>query len=292
LQVTPPAPDRAPARLAQAKPEPRIPDQPAAALPAAEPAAPVAQRRETIPAEPPAARPQTAKAEPQRPPVPDTARTEVSLPEPPRPEPRRVESARKENDSPDNGKSDPARFDTAKTEQPKAPQRVAMVKPVPAPPPPPPPLQDPDDAQSVLARLRQFAPGGSPPRQAATASAAGTTAADPKTRLSSAPTLPELNAARAALAGGRIGDARRLLQQAQLQLVFRPVSSAGDDSPAAAKGAADVARALDALSANDAPLSRRYIDIAAGDLSGTATNPPIQETQIRSTGYAPAYPPR
>ena len=107
-----------------------------------------------------------------------------------------------------------------------------------------------------------------------------------------APTVPELNAARAALASGRIDDARRLLQQAQLQLVFRPVSSAGEDSPAAARGAADVARALDALSANDAPLSRRYIDIAAGDLSGIATNPPLQETQIRSTGYAPAYPPR
>jgi hypothetical protein len=104
--------------------------------------------------------------------------------------------------------------------------------------------------------------------------------------------LPRLSAARAALANGQIEDARRLLQQTQLQLVFGPVDAPGDELPQAGKGAADVARALDALSANDVGLSRRYIDVAVGDLSGVATNPPVQESVRRASGYAPAYPPR
>jgi hypothetical protein len=94
------------------------------------------------------------------------------------------------------------------------------------------------------------------------------------------------------LANGQIEDARRLLQQAQLQLVFGPVDSPVDDPPATGRGAANVARALEALSANDVPLSRRYIDVAVGDLSGNPANPPVQESVRRASGYAPAYPPR
>jgi hypothetical protein len=101
-----------------------------------------------------------------------------------------------------------------------------------------------------------------------------------------------LSAARSALADGQIESARRLLQEAQLQLVFRPDDVTGGDAPAAGKGAADVAHALDALSANDVPLSRRYLDIAVADLSGAQTNAPIQESDRRPSGYAPAYPPR
>ena len=56
---------------------------------------------------------------------------------------------------------------------------------------------------------------------------------------------------------------------------------------AAGKGAIDVARALDALSANDVPLSRRYIDVAVGDLSGNPTNPPIQQSDRRLSGSHP-----
>jgi hypothetical protein len=101
-----------------------------------------------------------------------------------------------------------------------------------------------------------------------------------------------LAAARAALANGRVDDARRILQEVQLQLVFRPANSSGDDAPSTEKGSSDVARALEALGANDLPLSRRYIDTAVGDLSGSGTNQAIQESQMRATGYAPAYPPR
>jgi hypothetical protein len=82
------------------------------------------------------------------------------------------------------------------------------------------------------------------------------------------------------------------MQQAQLQLVFRPVDGPGGDPEAAAKGASDVAHALEALSANDIPRSRRYVDIAIDDVSGFATSLPPQESTARMTGYAPAYPPR
>jgi hypothetical protein len=153
---------------------------------------------------------------------------------------------------------------------------------LPAPPPlPTPPRQEAEDAQSVLARLRQISPAQSaeaPPQ------------VDARPRVSGpSPSLPRLNAARAALANGRIEDARRLLQEAQLQLVFGP---AGDGSPSAGRGATDVARALDALSANDVTSGRRYVEIAMGDLSGTTTNLLSQDAARRAPGYAPAYPPR
>jgi hypothetical protein len=186
-------------------------------------------------------------------------------------------------------KPDSTKFVSPKPEPAK--QKVASLKLVLAPPPvpqPSPPRQDTDDAQSVLARLRQFAPASAPPQQAASPPAV----VEPKPRQGQSPSVSKLNAARAALASGRLEDARRLLQEAQLQLVFRPVNAAGEDSPSAGKGAADVAHALDALSANDVPLSRRYIDVAADDLSGSGTNSSIQDTQVRTTGYAPAYPPR
>ena len=116
------------------------------------------------------------------------------------------------------------------------------------------------------------------------------------------PSTPRLTAARTALVNGRIGDARRLLQEAQLQLVFRPVETAGDDPPSVGNGAADVGRALEALSANDVPLSRRYIDIALNDLAGIRSDTAIPQSAIpqfatpqfnrRNSGYAPAYPQR
>jgi hypothetical protein len=104
--------------------------------------------------------------------------------------------------------------------------------------------------------------------------------------------LPRLVAARSALASGQVEDARRLMQQAQLQLVFRPIDSPGAGPAAAGKAASDVARALEALSANDIPRSRRYVEVAIDDVSGTGTNAPVQESGMRPTGYAPAYPSR
>jgi hypothetical protein len=100
-----------------------------------------------------------------------------------------------------------------------------------------------------------------------------------------------LAAARAALASGRVEDARRLLQEAQLQLVFRPLDAGGEDQPSAAKRAADVAHALEAMGANDLALGRRYIDAALGNSPATAVAP-VQQSDRRVSGYAPAYPGR
>jgi hypothetical protein len=222
------------------------------------------------------------------------ARVEQAKAEQARTEQAKAEQARAEQARVEKGRADQARAEQAKaqqaarTEQAKAepanPPKAAVVqRPLPAPPPPPsssPPRQEADDAQSVLARLRQSSPGQR-----------GDTTATAETRPApvASPSLPRLNAARSALASGRIEDARRLLQEAQLQLVFGP---AGDNVPSAGRGAADVARALDALSANDIPLGRRFVDIAMGDLSGNPTNLTAQEAGRRASGYAPAYPPR
>lgn len=167
-------------------------------------------------------------------------------------------------------------------------QRFAVAKPAPLPQSPP--RQDVDDTQSVLARLRQIGPA--PVQQSDSPTATEPRQPEPRFSQGSSPSLPKLNAARVALASGRIDEARRLLQEAQLQLVFRPINISGDEQPLAGKGAADVAHALEALSANNISLSRRYIDIAADDLSGGGMNAPAQVSDLRATGYAPAYPPR
>jgi hypothetical protein len=156
---------------------------------------------------------------------------------------------------------------------------------------PSPPRPAPEDAEAVLARLRQQGHGSqqvdaSPPVE----SRPPPVVSAPRPR--SSPLPPQLAAARAALAAGRMEDARRLLQQAQMQLVFRPVGAAGDDSSPAGKGAADVAQALEALSATNGALGRRYVDVAIADLSGSATSPPVEDAHAHSTGYAPAFPPR
>ena len=81
------------------------------------------------------------------------------------------------------------------------------------------------------------------------------------------------------------------MQETQLQLVFRPIDAAGEDSPRAGRSAADVAHSLEALSANNIPLSRRFIDRAADDLSERGGDASFQAPDLRATGYAPAYPP-
>jgi hypothetical protein len=217
----------------------------------------------------------------------------------------RSEQSRSESQKLELSKPEPANSETSKPEMAK-PSKVALAqRPVPAPPPlpqgggqqpivlrlaPQPPASpqaspQADDAQSVLARLRQLAPTSS--QQADTSRTV-----EPRPRPAPSSVLPRLNAARVALSNGQIEDARRLLQQVQLQLVFGPVDAPGDTPPSASKSAVDVAHALDALSANEVPLSRRYIDVALGDLSGNPTNTPIQESDRRASGFAPAYPPR
>jgi hypothetical protein len=252
------------------------------------------------------------------------AKAQQARPEPPKPEAVRREQAKSEPPKPEQPKSDPPKSEPKPTVANKTllAQKGTTVSPPlpPQPPVQPPPLQQPplqppppsqpplqlqalsrqpplspppqqstirqdgDDTQSVLARLRQL----SPP----TATAPQADTSDAKSRQTPSSPLPRLNSARVALASGQIEEARRLLQQVQLQLVFGPIDGQVEAPQAASRGAIDVARALDALSANDVSLSRRYIDVAVGDLSGNPTNPPIQQSDRRVSGYAPAYPPR
>jgi hypothetical protein len=241
------------------------------------------------------------------------AKAQQARPEPPKPEAVKREQAKSEPPKPEQAKSEPLKSEPKPTGANKtllAQKGTTVPPPLPPQPPvqPPPPSQPPlqlqalsrqpplspppqstirqegDDTQSVLARLRQLSP--------ATATAPQADTSDAKSRQTSSAPLPRLNSARVALASGQIEDARRLLQQVQLQLVFGPIDGQVEAPQAASKGAIDVARALDALSANDVTLSRRYIDVAVGDLSGNPTNPPIQQSDRRLSGYAPAYPPR
>lgn len=146
------------------------------------------------------------------------------------------------------------------------------------------PRVEPDDMQAVLSRLRQ--------RPAASTQPADAPSAVEAPNPTPSPSRQRLALARAALVNGRIDDARKLLQEVQLQLVFRPVNPAGDDPPAAGQGAFDVARALGSLSSNDTGQSRRYIERAMDEMAGGNAQTVDNVPGPLPGGYAPAYPPR
>lgn len=183
----------------------------------------------------------------------------------------------------------------AEAAPPKPAKPVKVATAAPAPPiltPAEPARRLPDDADLVIARLRQSTRGAPPLQEAGDfpPPEARPQQIQPPPPL---PAMPQLNAARNALAAGRIEDARRQLQLAQLHLVFRTQAEIGTLPPTATRASSDVAGALEALSANDPALSRRYIDVALGDLSGTEMPPPQRVfSSALPSGYAPAYPPR
>jgi len=146
------------------------------------------------------------------------------------------------------------------------------------------PRIEPDDMQAVLSRLRQ--------RPAASTQPADAPSAVEAPNPTPSPSRQRLALARAALVNGRIDDARKLLQEVQLQLVFRPVNPAGDDPPAAGQGAFNVARALGSLSSNDTGQSRRYIERAMDEMAGGNAQTVDNVPGPLPGGYAPAYPPR
>lgn len=75
-----------------------------------------------------------------------------------------------------------------------------------------------------------------------------------------------LGMARAALIGGHPGEAQQLLEEAQLQLVFRPISPDGDGPPAQSRTAGEVAEALNMLGAGDAYGALQYLDQAIAEV--------------------------
>ena len=85
--------------------------------------------------------------------------------------------------------------------------------------------------------------------------------------------------ARTALVAGRTDDARHLLEEAQVQLVFRPVSPSQDSSATGSVAAGQVAEALSMLGAGDVLHAIRYINLAVtqadqGPSVATAAPPP------------------
>ncbi len=86
-----------------------------------------------------------------------------------------------------------------------------------------------------------------------------------------APPRERLSDARAALAAGHTDEARQLLEQAQVQLVLRPVGPSDDASAATSVAAGQVAEALSMLGAGDVPHAMQYIDLAIAQRSRRQT---------------------
>jgi hypothetical protein len=157
---------------------------------------------------------------------------------------------------------------------------VAQAHPAVAAVPPPRPVQPasrsapvpPDAREAVLARLRREAPpradAQTPPRGDRMQVAARVPLDEP--RVTSA--RQRLMDARTALVGGRTDEARHLLEEAQLQLVFRPVGTPQDTGQGSNVAAGQVAEALSMLGAGDVLHAIRYINLA---VSQTDRGPPV-----------------
>ena len=136
-------------------------------------------------------------------------------------------------------------------------------RPAVAPPTPPRPAQasvkpapaEPDARQAVLARLRRQVPSRVDTSRVDTVQVASDAPrpASPRQRLMDA---------RTALAAGRTDEAQHLLEQAQVQLVLRPVSPSQDAPATGSVAAGQVAEALSMLGAGDVLHAIRYINLA------------------------------
>lgn len=71
--------------------------------------------------------------------------------------------------------------------------------------------------------------------------------------------------ARAALLAGQLGQAQQLLEEAQLQLVFRPVAPDAEGPPDESHAAGEVAEALNLLGAGDANGALHFLDQALAE---------------------------
>ncbi len=96
--------------------------------------------------------------------------------------------------------------------------------------------------------------------------------------------------ARNALLNGSIDDARRMLQEVQLRLVFRPVTPDNNEPATAGPSASDVAHALAALGDNDTRRGLQFIARAMVDISRAPLPQREPGPALSATGYAPPYP--
>ena len=85
-----------------------------------------------------------------------------------------------------------------------------------------------------------------------------------------------LGRARAALEAGQIDVARTELERVQLQLVFRPVTPSGDQTPGVSRAAGQVAEALSRLGAGDRGNAMQYIDRAMSE-AGSGGSPTVSQ---------------
>jgi hypothetical protein len=162
--------------------------------------------------------------------------------------------------SPHAGASDPGALHAALERLRHEPPAVA-----PQPPPPGPDVAARgDDAAPIRSADAAF---GQPPR-----------ANGPRVRL---------RMARDALQAGRIEDARQYLEEAQLQLVFRPVTPAGDEVPGHSRLAGDVASALSMLGAGNTDGALQYLNRAMGESPPGGFPPPQGYGYGRPLGGAP-----
>jgi hypothetical protein len=157
--------------------------------------------------------------------------------------------------------------------EPPAATKLAANEP---PPLRPPPAAKPAQATSalpeaVLNRLRQSpaTPRGQAEQAASYDRSIGPDGpVDSRLEPRAAPPRERLFEARSALASGRIDEARSLLEQAQVQLVLRPVGPS-DTAPATSSMAAgQIAEALSMLGAGDVPRAMQYINLAMAQAGG------------------------
>jgi hypothetical protein len=147
---------------------------------------------------------------------------------------------------------------TARAEPPQAaPKIAARAAPSSSRPAPP----DPDSPEAVVNKLRRQA---EPYSQVALDAANARPVVPAEQR--SAPSRQRLRDARAALAAGRIDEARSVLEQAQVQLVLRPVGPDENGPNTGSVAAGQVAEALSMLGAGDVPRAMRYIELAMAQM--------------------------
>ncbi len=151
-----------------------------------------------------------------------------------------------------------------------------------ASPTPPSARSDPDLPDAVVNRLRRESRTHNQLEQDAARALAppAAPAPAPQERLPQGP----LYAGRAALAAGRLDEARQALEQAQVQLASWPVGPYDETSSNGSVAAGQVAEALSMLGAGDIPHAMQYIDLAIAQRNRQAGLPLARPVPLSGDG--------